>query len=35
MPILAEYVWEHISEIEGIVASKNCYDFIKPGGYLR
>ena len=33
--ILAEHVWEHMTEDEGIIAAKNCFDFIKPGGYIR
>jgi len=33
--ILAEHVWEHMTKEEGITAAKNCYDFLKPGGYIR
>ena len=33
--ILAEHVWEHMTYEEGIQAARNCYDFLKPGGYLR
>lgn len=33
--MLAEHVWEHVSEREGIVAAKNCYDFLEEGGYIR
>jgi predicted SAM-dependent methyltransferase len=33
--MLAEHVWEHMTEEEGVIAAKNCYDFIKCGGYLR
>ena len=33
--ILAEHVWEHMTEDEGIIAAKNCFDFLKPGGYIR
>lgn len=33
--ILAEHVWEHLSPEEASVAAKNCYTFLKPGGYLR
>ncbi|QRR01926.1 class I SAM-dependent methyltransferase [Dyadobacter sandarakinus] len=33
--ILAEHVWEHLTEDEGKAAFKNCYDFLKPGGFLR
>ena len=32
---LAEHVWEHLSFEEGIMAAKNCYKYLKPGGYLR
>ena len=33
--MLAEHVWEHMTMEEGITAAKNCFDFLKPGGYLR
>ena len=33
--ILAEHVWEHLTPNEGIVAAKNCFDFLKPGGHIR
>jgi predicted SAM-dependent methyltransferase len=33
--ILAEHVWEHLSYEEGIQAARNCYEFLKPGGYIR
>lgn len=33
--MLAEHVWEHMTEQEGIQAAKNCYDFLKYGGYIR
>jgi predicted SAM-dependent methyltransferase len=32
--MLAEHVWEHMTEEDGINAAKNCYDFLKCGGYL-
>ncbi|MBR3928144.1 MAG: hypothetical protein IKJ65_03985 [Clostridia bacterium] len=32
---LAEHVWEHMTYEEGVLAAKNCYDFLKPGGYIR
>lgn len=32
---LAEHVWEHMTLEEGILAAKNCYDFLKDGGYIR
>lgn len=33
--MLAEHVWEHMTYDEGIIAAGNCFDHIKPGGYLR
>jgi predicted SAM-dependent methyltransferase len=33
--ILAEHVWEHLSLEDGRNAARNCFRFIKPGGYLR
>lgn len=33
--LLAEHVWEHLTYEEGIVAAKYCYQFLKPGGYIR
>lgn len=33
--LLAEHVWEHMTLEEGIVAAKNCYKYLKPGGYIR
>ena len=33
--ILAEHVWEHLTEEEGLAAAKNCYKFLKKNGYLR
>ncbi|HYK73126.1 MAG TPA: methyltransferase domain-containing protein [Pseudoneobacillus sp.] len=33
--ILAEHVWEHLDYEEGIKAARNCYDFLKPKGYVR
>lgn len=33
--VLAEHVWEHLTYEEGIVAAKTCYEFLKPGGYVR
>lgn len=32
---LAEHVWEHLTYEEGIIAAKNCYKALKPGGYIR
>lgn len=33
--ILAEHVWEHLSETEGVVAARTCHRFLRPGGYVR
>lgn len=33
--MLAEHVWEHMTIEEGIIAAKNCYEYLKPGGYIR
>ncbi len=33
--ILAEHVWEHLTPEESILAARNCFSFLKPGGYLR
>lgn len=33
--MLAEHVWEHLTYEEGISAAKNCFMYLKPGGYIR
>jgi len=33
--MLAEHVFEHLSYEEGVVAAKNCFQYLKPGGYIR
>jgi predicted SAM-dependent methyltransferase len=33
--MLAEHVWEHLSEEEGRAAAITCFKYLKPGGYLR
>jgi predicted SAM-dependent methyltransferase len=33
--ILAEHVWEHLTEEEGRCAAQICFDFLNPGGYVR
>ena len=33
--LLAEHVWEHLSEDEGAAAAQTCFTYLKPGGYLR
>ena len=33
--LLCEHVFEHLTEQEARDASKICFDFLKPGGFLR
>lgn len=33
--LLCEHVFEHLSEEDGLIAAKICFDFLKPGGFLR
>lgn len=33
--ILAEHVWEHLSPEEARTAAGVCYDFLRPGGFMR
>lgn len=33
--ILAEHVWEHLTESEGKIAARRCYKYLKRGGYIR
>jgi len=33
--ILAEHVWEHLTEQEGTLGLRNCFEYLRPGGYLR
>lgn len=33
--LLAEHVWEHLTPEQGVVAAQTCYQFLRPGGYLR
>jgi predicted SAM-dependent methyltransferase len=33
--ILAEHVWEHLTAEEGLIAAKNCFQYLRPGGYIR
>lgn len=33
--ILAEHVWEHLNYQEGVQAASICFEFVKPGGYVR
>lgn len=32
---LCEHVWEHMTLEQGIEAARNCYNVLKPGGYIR
>lgn len=33
--LLCEHVWEHLTEDEGRAAARLCFEFLKPGGFLR
>jgi predicted SAM-dependent methyltransferase len=33
--ILAEHVWEHLTQEDGLTAARQCFQYLKPGGYLR
>jgi predicted SAM-dependent methyltransferase len=33
--LLCEHVWEHLTEQQGRLAAAICFEFLKPGGYLR
>ncbi|GBF04390.1 hypothetical protein DAERI_010562 [Deinococcus aerius] len=33
--LLCEHVWEHLTEEEGRAAARLCFEFLKPGGFLR
>ena len=33
--LLAEHVWEHLTPAEGLSAAKLCFEYLRPGGYLR
>ncbi len=33
--LLCEHVWEHLTEAEGRAAARVCFEFLRPGGYLR
>ena len=32
---LCEHVWEHLTETEGRIAAALCFQWLRPGGYLR
>jgi predicted SAM-dependent methyltransferase len=33
--MLAEHVWEHLTIREGLEAARRCFEYLRPGGYLR
>ncbi|GMA16632.1 hypothetical protein E5F05_13270 [Deinococcus metallilatus] len=33
--LLCEHVWEHLTEEQGRAAARLCFEFLKPGGFLR
>ena len=33
--MLAEHVWEHLTIDQGLEAAQRCFEYLKPGGYLR
>lgn len=33
--LLCEHVFEHLTEAEGRAAAAICFDYLKPGGFLR
>lgn len=33
--VLAEHVFEHLTLAEGYAAARNCFEYLKRGGYLR
>jgi predicted SAM-dependent methyltransferase len=33
--ILAEHVWEHLHPEHAVAAARQCYRYLRPGGYLR
>jgi predicted SAM-dependent methyltransferase len=33
--ILAEHVWEHLTEEEGVAAARTCFKYLSTDGYLR
>lgn len=32
---LAEHVWEHLTDLQAEQANANCFEFLRPGGWLR
>lgn len=33
--ILAEHVWEHLTDDEALAAARNCFAMLAPGGFVR
>lgn len=33
--LMAEHVWEHMTEEDGLKAARLCWSYLRPGGYLR
>lgn len=33
--LLCEHVWEHLTEAQGRAAARLCFEYLRPGGYLR
>lgn len=33
--IVAEHVWEHLTPAQATAACENCFELLKPGGYVR
>ncbi len=33
--MLAEHVWEHLTPAQGLEAAQRCFEYLRPGGYLR
>jgi predicted SAM-dependent methyltransferase len=33
--ILAEHVWEHLTQQDGLIAAKTCFRYLKHNGYMR
>lgn len=33
--IVAEHVWEHLTPEQGLVAARQCFHYLAPGGHLR
>lgn len=33
--LLCEHVWEHLTEAEGRAAARVCFEFLRPGGFMR